>query len=338
MLAEMAASAPPGMPNVFLLDIQPAQRDDVEALLAVQQGFAKKAEIFPSVAARLTRINGTRIEDLDLKGPARRFLQTRNVTWAETKPAGTTVLKGDWWREDSPALLSVSEAASNQLNIAPGSDLEFTSAGTTFRAAVAAIHRSDTIRVGPPADLVFSPRALTGLPVIFFGGLRMKPALVPAFQRAFYERFPTVSVINIADVIDTVQEVVDQIALVVRFISAFAILAGVIILAASVAGTRFRRIREVVILKTLGATRAKVSRIFSAEFLILGATAGLMGSLLAAAFSNLLLIRFFEGDGKFDWLPLALSVALTALIANAAGWLASARILGQKPLEVLRAE
>ena len=134
------------------------------------------------------------------------------------------------------------------------------------------------------------------------------------------------------------QQVVDQIALVVRFISMFAILAGVVILASSVAGTRFRRIREVVILKTLGATRRRVAGIFSVEFLVLGAVAGLMGSLLATAFSSLLLKRWLDADFHIDLLPNLACIVLTALVANAAGWLASFRILGQKPLEVLRAE
>jgi putative ABC transport system permease protein len=141
-----------------------------------------------------------------------------------------------------------------------------------------------------------------------------------------------------ADVLQTFQGVVDQIATVIRFISAFAILAGAIILSSSVAGTRFRRMREVVILKTLGATRWRVSRIFSVEFLILGAVAGTMGVLLANAFAGLLLKRMLDAPVSFFWLPSVLSIVLTALIANIAGWMASFRILGQKPLEILREE
>src|SRR4030095_9852224 len=118
--------------------------------------------------------------------------------------------------------------------------------------------------------------ALAGLPVIFVGGLRMKAPAVAAFQRAAFTKFPSVSVVNIADALEIVQQVVDQIAVVIRFLSGFAILAGAVILAASVAGTRFRRIREVVILKTLGGTRKHISRIFSIEFLTLGTAAGLM--------------------------------------------------------------
>jgi putative ABC transport system permease protein len=118
----------------------------------------------------------------------------------------------------------------------------------------------------------------------------------------------------------------------------FAILAGIIVLASSVAGSRFRRIREVVILKTLGGTRRKIANIFSIEFLVLGAVAGLMGGLLGSGFSAFMLRRVWEADAGFAVVPLAVAVVLTAVLANAAGWMASARILGQKPLEVLRDE
>jgi len=117
-----------------------------------------------------------------------------------------------------------------------------------------------------------------------------------------------------------------------------AALAGAVILAASVAGTRFRRVREVVILKTLGATRKHAGRIFSVEFLTLGAVAGLMGALLASAFSRLLLKRLLDANFSFDPQATLIAVALTALLAQASGWLASFRILRQKPLEVLRDE
>jgi putative ABC transport system permease protein len=157
-------------------------------------------------------------------------------------------------------------------------------------------------------------------------------------QRAIFGKFPTVTVVNIADVLEIVQQVIDQIALVIRFLSGFAILAGAIILAASVAGTRFRRVREVVILKTLGATRQHIGRIFSIEFLTLGAVAGIMGALLAAAFTNVVLTRLLDARFRVNWNASIVAIVLTALLANAAGWLASFRILRQKPLEVLREE
>src|SRR5205085_5736696 len=136
----------------------------------------------------------------------------------------------------------------------------------------------------------------------------------------------TVTVVNVADVLEIVQQIVSQIALVVRFISVFAILAGVIILASSVAGSRFRRVQEVVILKTLGATRRRVAGIFSMEFLVLGTVAGIMGSLLASAFAAIVLKRLMEVQFQFDWWPNLIAIVATAVVANLAGWLASYRI------------
>ncbi|MEO7652722.1 MAG: FtsX-like permease family protein, partial [Bryobacteraceae bacterium] len=340
MLREIAQSAPPGMPNVFLIDIQAAERDSLSALLRAQPGVESPPEIAASVAVRLESVDGVAVRDLVLQGWGRRFLQTRSVTWSATKPDHAEILEGAWWRSPDPAdaVLSVSEEAARALKVHPGSRLGFSAMGKTIAARVLAIHRPEAIRPGSMTEFVFNPNALVGLPATFYGAVRVKPAGVSALQRVVYDAFPTVSVINAADVLQIVQDVVDQIALVIRFISAFTILAGVVILASSVAGTRFRRVREVVILKTLGATRGRVARIFSVEFLILGAVAGVMGSLLAAGFSGLLLIRFFEGKFRVDFLPVVLAIVLTALVANAAGWLASFRILGQKPLEVLRDE
>jgi putative ABC transport system permease protein len=337
MLIDLARSAPPGMSNVFLIGITQAQRDPVLTMLRAQPGVEGAPEIAPNVSVKLMSVNGAPVGELGLHGWGRRFLQTRSASWSATKPDHTDILQGAWW-SGQQSQVSVAEEAAKILKVQPGSRLQFSAFGRSIDAQVACIHRTEAIRVGAANEFIFDPATLAGLPAIFYGGVRVKPAAVPALQRVAYEKFPTVSVINAADVLQIVQDVVDQIALVIRFISLFTILAGVIILAASVAGTRFRRIREVVILKTLGATRRRVAGIFSVEFLILGAVAGLMGSLLATGFSSLLLKRFFEGQFRFDPLPNLVAVAVTALIANAAGWLASFRILGRKPLEVLREE
>lgn len=336
---QIQLSAPPSMPNVFLIDISPAQSGPLLALIQRQPGLLGAPQLAASVDARLVSVNGVPIEDIDIRGWRRRFSRVERMTWEDQKPDSLEIVQGAWWDSSiHQAAVSVAEETAKILGIQPGSQIEVESAGRTVTAEVRAIHRGEGFRMGS-SEFIFNHQALAGLPAMYNGGVRMKPAGIPSFQREAYDQFPTVTVINVADVLEMVQEVVDQIALVIRFLSAFAILAGAIILAASVAGTRFRRIREVVILKTLGATRRHVVRIFSIEFLTLGAVAGLMGGLLANAFANLLLKRLMDESGfRFDvWTTLA-AMALTAVLANAAGWLASFRILGQKPLEVLRDE
>jgi putative ABC transport system permease protein len=251
-----------------------------------------------------------------------------------------TVTQGAWWKSPTPdaGMVSVSDWIARGLNLHIGSNIEWLAFGKTLRARVTSIHRIDPHRISSRIDFILTPQSLEGLPTVYYGAVRMKPSAVAALQRVSYEQFPTVTVLNMADIIERVQEVVNQVGFVIRLISLFSILAGATILASSVAGTRFRRIREVVIFKTLGATRGRIAGIFSAEFLILGTVAGLMGSLLAIAFSMVLMKQIIKVDYRFNPIPILIAIGLTALIATAAGWLASFRILGQKPLEVLRGE
>jgi putative ABC transport system permease protein len=133
-----------------------------------------------------------------------------------------------------------------------------------------------------------------------------------------------------------VQELLDKIASIIRFVAFFAILAGTVMLASSVMATRYQRIREAVILKTLGATRSQVSRIQAAEFLIVGLVAGLIGGLLAAIASHYLLGNLLNTVFEFKWAPLLIGTIATAALAIATGWIASRGIMNHKPLEVLR--
>lgn len=336
MIGQLAASAPPGMPNVFLIDIQDAQKDGLVKLLKAQPGVQKEPEIVPAVALRLKSVDGTNVDRMNLIGFERRFLQTRTVTWYAERPGFVEILTGTWPKAPDEVLLN--EDAAKALRVRLGTVLQFDGYGRAIPVRVAGTFKIEQVRMGANVEFIFLPQPLAGLPLNYFGGVRVSTNQVSALQRASYREFPTITVINVADVLDIIQEVVDQIAVVVRFISGFAILAGVIILASSVAGTRFRRVREVAILKTLGGTRRRIAAIFSVEFFVLGALAGLLGGLLATGFAHLLLTRFFEADPISSVVPVLVAIFATAFIANIAGWLASSRILAQRPLRILRDE
>lgn len=341
VLTQMSESAPPGMPNVFLINITSENSAGVQEMIAHQKGVTGRAEVVPLVASRITHINGDPIADKKWKGPMRRFQMTRSVSWAATLAPQTVIVEGKYWAPSANAKkdgvqLCIAEDAAKSLGVKPGARIDWVSRSTNFSSQVVCIFRSEAVRMGSNLEFLFVPGSLDAFPAMHFAAIRVAPPEIAGMQRAIFDRYPTVTVINAADVLAIVQEVVDQIALVVRFISFFAILAGAIILSSSVAGTRFRRIREVVILKTLGATRGRIASIFSVEFLILGAAAGILGSMLATGFSLLVLKRLFQVEYRFHPLPLLTAIALTALLANLAGWLASNKILQQKPLEALR--
>ena len=336
VLREVMSEGPGREGNLFLLDIR--NSSEVTRLIEAQPGVQSKVELVGYIVCRMLAKNGIATDNLELPKLRKNQLQTIRITTAGSLPRGLSVRSGHWWRGDErEPELAVSEQASRDFHLKIGDRLQFQMAGRKVDAPLVAIFRREA-RAAVRYDLVFPTLALKGLPVVYYGAVHVDPAKIPEVEETIFEHFPTITVANLADVLHDIQQAVDQVALVIRFLAGFAIFAGLIILASSVAGTRYRRIREVAILKTLGGTRAKIAGIFSVEFCCLGAVSGLVGGVLANVFTRIISDKFIDANFDFDWLSLAVVIVAAAILANVAGWLASARILDQRPLEVLRAE
>ncbi len=337
VIGEMKMTSGPNLPNIFLVDISSKELDGVKHLLTQQPAVLGDVETLPSVAGRIISVDGTAAEGLKLKNYPKRLLQTVSLTWSRDLPTGSSMAQGTWWDKDDGQSLVVTEHIAQRLHLHLGSHIVFTSNGKTIQANVVAIIRHNGQHVYSRSEFILTPQALAGLPVVWYGAVHVDPRQVGTVQRALFNSYPTVTVINIADVIETIQGVVQQITIVVRFLAAFSILAGAVILASSIASTQFRRVREVVVLKTLGAKRNHIAAVFSVEFVVLGLLAGLVGVIFANLLSRVLLHRL---DVAFhvEWLATAIALVGTAVLATATGWAASFRILGQKPLQVLREE
>jgi putative ABC transport system permease protein len=336
VLREVQSEGPGREGNLFLLDVRNAS--GVSKLIEAQPGVSGKVQLAGYVVSRMVQKNGVPTEGLNLSKERKDQLQTARITTAKGVPDGLEIKDGVWWGADSTTTqLAISEQAERDFKLKIGDRLRFQVAGRTMDAPLVAVFRRKE-RAPVRYDLVFPEAALKGLPVVYYGAVHVEPTQIPHVEQLIFDQYPTVTVMNLADVLSRIQEAVDQVALVVRFLALFAVLAGIIILASSVAGTRYRRIREVAILKTLGGTRARIIGIFSVEFSILGAVGGLVGGVLANLFTRIVANKFIEANFEFDWMALLVTMLGTAVLANAAGWLASARILDQKPLEVLRDE
>ncbi len=239
LVAEIIETAPPGMPNVFLIGITPQQLEPLEQLIAKQPGVEATPEFAPSVPVQIASVNGVPFREIE-QTEGRRFRASRSVMFADEQPPSLKVMQGAWWKKgEAQPVVSIDEEAARRLGVSLGDTLTISAAGKEVAARVTALHQVRQMRAGMVNELVFNPAALEDMPATFYGGVRMKPALVGALERAAYAQFPTVTVINVAEALAIMQQVVDQIAVVIRFLSAFAILAGAIILAASVGGHAF---------------------------------------------------------------------------------------------------
>ena len=333
----MNSDATTSAANIFLVDIGQDEVQGVKDLVLHQPGVQNKFEAIPIVSARITAVDGVPTDQLKVKNYPKRLLSSISLTWADAVPEGVKVTQGKWWTKSDADGLAVVDHAARKLNLHPGSAVDFASGETIIHTHVAAIYKAEGEHVFARSEFVLPSGPLKGLPNVWYAAVHVPSKQIASMERALFAAYPTVTVINIADILDTVQGVVHQITLVIRFLAGFSILSGAIILASSVASTRFRRIREVVVLKTLGATRNRIATVFSVEFVVLGLLAGFVGVIFANLLTRVLLHKM-EVPYHPEFVVSGVSVIATAVLAVITGWFASFRILGQKPLEVLREE
>jgi len=337
LLREIRETASPKLPNVFLIDITPDEVDGIRTFFQHQPGVTHQVDLLPIVQGRFVTLNGKTLDQMKEQHFPRRWLESAELSWADAPPEGDKLTQGKWWTDDNALEIAIGEGTAQRLHLSIGSSVELEVGGRTRNLKVAALYKPDGQHIGSRVSFMLPSGQLKGETATWYGGAHIDSKQVPAMERALFAAYPTVSVINIADVLDRIESVVDQITFVVRFLAGFSILAGLMILASSIASARFRRMREAVVLKTLGATRMRIVRTFSVEFSVLGLLAGSVGVVFANLLTRVLLHRLEIGF-HIDWLATAIALVGTAILATGTGWIASYRILGLRPLEVLREE
>jgi len=337
LLRDLRETASPKLPNIFLVDVTNDEVAGVKDFFNRQPGMSQALDLMPVVPGRFITINGQPVEQMKGQHFPRRMLESAQLTWADALPEGDKVTQGAWWSDGSAAALAVSNGVADRLHIGVGSVVELEIGGTVHKLTVAVVYRADGQHLGSRVSFVLPSGLLKSQPATWYGGAHIDPQQVASMERSLFAAYPTITVINLADVLVRIESVVNQITFVVRFLAGFSIFAGLMILASSIASTRFRRMREAVVLKTLGATRMRIVRTFSVEFSVLGLLAGSVGVVFANVLTRVLLHKLEVGF-HIEWGATLIALAGTAVLATATGWIASYRILGMRPLEVLREE
>lgn len=350
LVRHLGESRPAESPSFFFIDIQPDQREGFLRLLRESPGSADP-QATPLVRSRLRAIDGERLAaDADgEQGPGRdkesraAWYRGREyvLTFREDLPTDNRLVKGTWWgpgEESGGPWVSVEEDAARNLGLDLGSTLEVDIQGTTVAATVRSIRSVRWETFSTNFYLIFSPGALEGAPVTYVATVRVPPEREVALQQAVVAAFPNVTAINVRDVLDTFVQVVERLSLAIRAIALFCIATGGLVLAAALSTTRYRRLYEAVVLKALGATRGLLARAYAAEYALLGLVGGTIGVLLASLLSWGILEWIFDLPWLLQPRVLAAGLALTILLTLAVGWLTTFRLLGRRPLTVLRQE
>lgn len=337
LLRDLRQTASPKLPNIFLVDISTDELAGVKQFFAHQPGVTSPLELIPTITGRVISINGEPLEEMRGRHVPVRHLRNADLTWADAPPKGDKIVSGAWWEQGSAAEVAMADWLAKRMKLGIGSTLQMETGGVNHTLRVAAIYRADGEHLAARLDFVVPTGVAAGQASTWYGEVHLLPQQIPQMERALFAAYPTITVVNIADVLTRIETVVNQITFVIRLLAGFSILAGLMILASSIASTRFRRMQEAVVLKTLGATRMRIVRTFSVEFSVLGLLAGSVGVVFANILTRILLHRM-NVVFHIEWAATGVALAGTSVLATLTGWIASYRLLGLRPLQVLREE
>ncbi len=350
LVRQLGENRPEDAPTFFFIDIQPDQADGFVRLLHERTGDLNP-QLTPLVRSRLSAINGRPVkieeggeEERDKPQDKRKswyFTREYVLTFLDRLPKDNAIVRGEWWKPNqafSKPLVSVEEEAARNLGLDVGSVVEFEIQGSTVSAEVSSIRKVEWGNFSTNFYMILSPGSLDGAPFTYVATVRVPPRDEVPLQQAVVAAFPNVTAINIGDVLDSFARILDRLSLAIRAVATFCILAGALVMAAALAATRYRRLYESVILKALGATRGLIARSFATEYALLGAVAGVIGIALASALSWAVLHFILDLPWSLQPGVLTVGFLLTVALTLTVGFLTTFRILGQRPLAVLRQE
>ncbi len=346
LLTQFSSIDANNQPNIFLFDIQPAQTQAVAEL--VRQEQLPVIQTAPIVTMRLVEVKGRKSSDL-LKDPQRKtpewqlereYRSTYRAELSETEKltAGKWVGHFDY-RPGETTPVSVEQDIARDLGLTIGDTLVFDVQGVEIKARVASLREVDWKRFQTNFFMVFPTGVLENAPTFNVLVSRVPtPAASARLQNAVVAKFPNVSALDLTSVIQTVDGILTRVALVIRIMSLFTVGTGLIVLGSTIWSGRYQRLKESVLLRTLGASRGQIWKILGAEYLFLGLLASATGIVLALAASWALAAFVF----KLAYTPALWPVLLAAVIVTgltvAVGLLTSYGLGSAPPLAVLRAE
>jgi len=330
-------------PNVFVIDIQPEQKEIVQSILA----DTEELSLAPMVTARLVALNDNKINTENVSRDASRRewddqLRVREyfISYRSELLDSEEIVDGTFW-SGRPAELeaSVSDDWADRMDVGVGDTISLNVQGRVLRARITSLRRIRWQSMRPNAMILLSPGIIERVPPLYVASFRSPgPAEISGIQDRLVNRFSNLSVIDITEVMGSARYIISNVGIVINFLAALAIINGVLILLGTITAGRFARLRESMLLKVLGATRGDLNRILTTEFAALSLTGILMGALLAEFLAQPVLTVFFQSRWAAPSIWLLLILLLLALGNTLTGLWLSRDIMRTQPLAVLREE
>jgi putative ABC transport system permease protein len=335
---QIRTNIPAKAPSFFMLDIPV---EDVPRFRAMASRAAPNGDLvtIPSLRGAVVALKGKRVADMAEIPEGAWFLRgDRGLTYAREVPEGSRVVAGQWWPADysGPPLISLDVEAARAAGLKVGDRLTVSILGREIDAKIASLREIDWDTMGFNFVIIFSPGTLESAPHSFMATISMPEAQERPFARAVSRAFPSVSAIRVKEVVETVSDMLSQLAVAVRSAASVAILAGIAVLVGALAASRRARVYDSVILKLLGATRGRILAAQALEFAALALIVSAIAFALGAASGWYVVVKVFELEWAPDWAAVAMTLAAGALVTLVLGLIGSLPALAARPARALR--
>jgi putative ABC transport system permease protein len=344
MLGQVEFTGQENQSNTILFDIQPSQREGVVKL--IEDNKFPVNQVVPIITCRLKELKGRSIDSLQRdttdKIPNWALTREYRVTYRDSLHHSEELLKGEIHHKKEgrdSVWVTISEGMEENLEVTIGDSLVFDLQGVPIKAYISGVRKVEWPKDPPNFIFVFPKGVLEDAPQIFVTSTRIDdPARANQFQQALVMQFPNVSLIDLRLILSTVNNLFEKLGMIIRFLAMFSIITGLVVLAGAVINSKFVRIKENVLLRTVGARTSQITRITLIEYAYLGLFSALTGMILSLGGGWLLTKFFFEITFAFDWLEL-LTIGLGVVVMTVLiGWFNSREVINTPPLQVLRKE
>jgi len=335
LLADWQKSLPDDAPNYFAMNIQHYEIEPYQKALDTA-GFGRKP-LFPMVLGRLTKINQQRVQDNESINQDPALQRDLALTWDKTLPEGNKLIEGKWFTSDSGdnKQVSVEARLASRLGIEMNDSLTFEVASESFEASVTSLRYVDWATLNPNFYMIFSADVLQHLPASYLTSFHIpkdkQDQLTPLIRS-----FPTITLLDMSMVFKQIQGLLAQVASAVQYLLILVLLAGLVVLMATLHSSLDERIQQGAVLRTLGASKAQLRASQWSEFALLGFIAGLIAVAGTDAICFFLYNKLFELDYHIKWplwvgLPLASSTLIMLF-----GAFTTRKVTQRSPITVLR--
>jgi len=345
LLREIAGADSLGRPNLLFFDIQDDQIAGVEA--AAAGAGSPVTESAPIVTMKIGALRGRTVEailhDKDNRAEdwalRREYRSTFRGALSPTEKLVQGKFTGAAPPGGGPVPISLEDGLAHDLQLHVGDEVEWNVQGLAVRTVVGSLREVEWRRLEPNFFVVFPTGVLEAAPKTYLAALHAAtPAASAAAQQAVVEEFPNVTAIDLALVVQTLDGIFSKVAFAIEFMALFTVATGLVVLAGAILTGRHQRIRETVLLRTLGASRRQLAQIQLVEYAVLGIQGAVVGALLALVGNELLARYVFHVAAAAPAGQVGAAIAVVALLAVATGFAAGRGVVDHPPLEVLRQE